>query len=170
MNQYHRISFVLLFVILGFAHATRGQSNEQMRSQAESALQKMSPDEIDRKIKELGLTREEATRRAAELNISLDDYLTRKGQATTIPGSVPTSETTTMELSRVPTTSRTETALPKKKIEVPGFKQRKGVEDLLPFGYEIFQNPPSTFEPTLNVATPESYQLGPGDEVIITVW
>lgn len=27
-----------------------------------------------------------------------------------------------------------------------------------------------TFEPNVNVATPENYRLGPGDEVIIDVW
>jgi protein involved in polysaccharide export with SLBB domain len=170
MNHYLKTTYVFLFAVLVLAQAVRSQSNEQMKSTAESALQRMSPDEIDRKIKELGLTREEAARKASELNISLEDYLTRKVQPSTTTGAVPTSETGVMELSRVPTPSRVEVALLKRKIEIPGFKQRKGVEDLLPFGYEIFQNPPSTFEPTLNVATPESYQLGPGDEVIITVW
>jgi protein involved in polysaccharide export with SLBB domain len=170
MNHYLKTSFVFLIVLLALAPAVRPQSNEQMKSTAESALQRMSPDEIDRKIKELGLTREEASQKASELNISLEDYLTRKVQPATTTGSVPTSEAGTMQLSKMPTTTRQEAALPKKKVEVPGFKLRKGVEDLLPFGYEIFQNPPSTFEPTLNVATPESYQLGPGDEVIITVW
>ncbi len=27
-----------------------------------------------------------------------------------------------------------------------------------------------TFEPNVNVATPENYRLGPGDEVIIDIW
>ncbi len=170
MNIYLKASFVFFIVLFALAPAVRAQSNEQMKATAESALQRMSPDEIDRKIRELGLTREEAARKASELNISLEDYLTRKVQPSTTTGSVPSTQTGTMELSRVPTITRQEAALPKKKVEVPGFKQRKGVDDLLPFGYEIFQNPPSTFEPTLNVATPESYQLGPGDEVIITVW
>ena len=38
------------------------------------------------------------------------------------------------------------------------------------FGHNIFSNENLTFEPSVNVATPIDYQLGPGDEVIIDVW
>lgn len=38
------------------------------------------------------------------------------------------------------------------------------------FGHNLFDNPNLTFEPNINVATPSSYSLGPGDEVIIDVW
>ena len=38
------------------------------------------------------------------------------------------------------------------------------------FGHNIFDNPNLTFEPSMNIATPLNYRLGPGDEVIIDVW
>ena len=38
------------------------------------------------------------------------------------------------------------------------------------FGHSVFSNEKLTFEPNLNIATPESYRLGPGDEVIIDIW
>lgn len=38
------------------------------------------------------------------------------------------------------------------------------------FGREIFNNELLTFEPNLNIATPENYVLGPGDEVIVDIW
>ena len=38
------------------------------------------------------------------------------------------------------------------------------------YGHDLFDNPNLTFEPNINVATPSSYSLGPGDEVIIDVW
>lgn len=38
------------------------------------------------------------------------------------------------------------------------------------FGREIFNNNRLTFEPQLNIATPDHYILGPGDEVIIDIW
>ncbi len=38
------------------------------------------------------------------------------------------------------------------------------------FGRNVFSNKNLTFEPNINVATPLSYRLGPGDEVIIDVW
>ena len=41
--------------------------------------------------------------------------------------------------------------------------------DGLVFGRNIFSGG-LTFEPNLNIATPDNYMLGPGDEVIIDVW
>lgn len=38
------------------------------------------------------------------------------------------------------------------------------------FGHNMFANKNLVFEPNMNMATPENYCLGPGDEVIIDVW
>ena len=38
------------------------------------------------------------------------------------------------------------------------------------FGRSIFNTRNLTFEPSMNLATPPSYRLGPGDEVIIDIW
>lgn len=42
---------------------------------------------------------------------------------------------------------------------------------LLPvFGMDVFQNKYLNFEPSLNIATPKDYQVGPGDQIVIDVW
>ena len=38
------------------------------------------------------------------------------------------------------------------------------------FGRNIFNTKNLTFEPSVNLATPSNYRLGPGDEVIIDIW
>jgi protein involved in polysaccharide export with SLBB domain len=38
------------------------------------------------------------------------------------------------------------------------------------FGEDLFRSEDLTFAPTLNIPTPENYQVGPGDELIIDVW
>lgn len=38
------------------------------------------------------------------------------------------------------------------------------------FGYDFFSNPNISFTPNLNLATPATYQLGPGDEILIDIW
>ncbi|MBQ7812013.1 MAG: SLBB domain-containing protein [Bacteroidales bacterium] len=44
------------------------------------------------------------------------------------------------------------------------------VDSTLVFGRNIFSNRNLTFAPSDNLATPENYKLGPGDEVIIDIW
>ena len=50
--------------------------------------------------------------------------------------------------------------------------REKTVTDTLPkiFGSEFFLNPNITLAPALNLATPKNYQLGPGDEISISVY
>ena len=38
------------------------------------------------------------------------------------------------------------------------------------FGSDFFNNPNISSTPQLNIATPESYELGPGDELAISIW
>lgn len=38
------------------------------------------------------------------------------------------------------------------------------------FGQNVFTNRSLSFEPNENVATPQNYRLGPGDEVVIDIW
>ena len=46
-----------------------------------------------------------------------------------------------------------------------GYAEQKEI-----FGHNLFNGVNLTFEPNENVATPEDYKLGPGDEVVIEVW
>ena len=38
------------------------------------------------------------------------------------------------------------------------------------YGHDLFDSKQLTFEPNANMATPQNYRLGPGDEVIIDIW
>lgn len=38
------------------------------------------------------------------------------------------------------------------------------------FGMDFFKNPKISFTPNLNMPTPENYQIGPGDELLVEVW
>jgi NAD(P)-dependent dehydrogenase (short-subunit alcohol dehydrogenase family) len=43
-------------------------------------------------------------------------------------------------------------------------------KDNLIFGYDFFTNPNISFTPNINLATPATCQLGPGDELLIDIW
>lgn len=49
-------------------------------------------------------------------------------------------------------------------------RKRTVPDSLRKFGHNIFVDRELTFEPNENLATPENYQLGPGDEVFIDIW
>ncbi|PAU93153.1 hypothetical protein CK503_13420 [Aliifodinibius salipaludis] len=38
------------------------------------------------------------------------------------------------------------------------------------FGFELFRNSSTSFQPALNIPTPQDYQLGPGDQLFIDIW
>ena len=47
---------------------------------------------------------------------------------------------------------------------------KTGPDSLKVFGRDIFNNKLLSFEPNMNIATPQNYVLGPGDEVIVDVY
>ena len=48
--------------------------------------------------------------------------------------------------------------------------QQYGTEALKPFGYELFDEEPSTFAPVSDVPVPADYVLGPGDQITIQLF
>lgn len=45
-----------------------------------------------------------------------------------------------------------------------------GAKENLVYGRNIFDTKNLTFEPSVNLATPPNYRLGPGDEIIVDIW
>jgi protein involved in polysaccharide export with SLBB domain len=148
----------------------------------------MTPAEIDQKLKELGLTREDAIAKAREYGITLEDYLSR---LRVVPGAesqdafsgrgeqmlkgdprLDVRRSTYQYLGDLDTMAAARRALRlKKRIPVPGFEARYGVDSLLqPYGFEIFEYESSFFTPSASSAPPPSYALGPGDEITVTLW
>lgn len=55
-------------------------------------------------------------------------------------------------------------------LENPQPDSRELAQENQVFGRNIFNTKNLTFEPSVNIATPPNYRLGPGDEVIIDIW
>ena len=49
-------------------------------------------------------------------------------------------------------------------------RQEEAGEKKTVFGHDIFNNRLLTFEPNMNIATPQNYVLGPGDQLIIEIY
>jgi len=53
---------------------------------------------------------------------------------------------------------------------VKAINQTQKSNKLKIFGAAFFSNPSVSFNPQLNLATPDNYQLGPGDQITIEIW
>ncbi len=121
------------------------------------------------------MTQEELKKKAQEMGFSLEDYLKLQQQMQSVQSQVPQK---TPELSKglhekektpnpkiVPPVNK-----PPESYFVPAFKGRIHADSLPAFGYNIFSTSPTAFETSLNVPVPANYVVGPGDEIIITMW
>jgi len=161
-------SCLILLILSLFFAPLFGQTKEQ----AEGQLQTMTPEQIDKKIQELGLTKEEAIQKAKGYGIGLEQFLQKapSSEQSTVP-KAGQEEPESRGLSRLSAAAQDSILRAARvKQEIPGFRGRTGTEKVVPFGYDIFQASAATFETSPNVPPPPSYILGPGDEVIITVW
>jgi polysaccharide export outer membrane protein len=144
------------------------------KRQTEDHLTQMTPEEVEKKLKELGITREEALRLARAQGLSLEDII--RGTEEPSPSDlddrplrflVPAKERVGKKIEA----DSLKEMVSREKLIVPGFTDRPSLIDtLLPFGYDVFRNRGASFETAQNIATPASYALGPGDEVTISVW
>ncbi len=54
--------------------------------------------------------------------------------------------------------------------ELDEIKKEELIQGIKPFGYDVFSNAPFTFAPTMDIAIPEGYIIGPGDKLSIQVF
>lgn len=155
--------FSFLLVAGGVVSSGFAQQRQQLKQQAETELGKMTSEEIDRKIKELGMTRSEAAQKASELGISLEQYL-----SATKSSSKPSEPKQTPE-ERIES-GRDSVLVAPIGSPRPVRSDPEGAFGLRYFGYDIFSEVPEAFEPTAAGPVDPEYLIGPGDVLKISVW
>jgi len=169
------------------------QTKDQLKQQAESQLGRMSPEEIDAKIKQFGLTREQADAKAKELGIDLETYLRRRATETTSTAPAATAQGTTTPITTstegiieqikvAPVTAAPEQTTPAP-VAAPAIKQMTSAEPPKPvkeespfkgpggipyFGYNLFKTGQSAFEPRTLID--DQYLIGENDVLSISLW
>ncbi len=112
------------------------------------------------------LTPQQIQQRAAQMGYNVDTTQIRQvEQAQSAAGMFGKPAAAPPESLSVPSPS-----FPKLHYFVPAFASRAGADSLPAFGYSVFSYSPTTFQPTQNVPTPTNYVIGPGDELIISLW
>ncbi len=108
---------------------------------------------IKKKASELGVSEEELRKKAGELGYDVTGA---------------TDPDVTEKVTPIPVKQEISAAQQSvSNYKVPEFGSRS---DLNAYGYNIFNYSPSTFEPGLNVPVPRNYVVGPGDEIIVSLW
>ncbi len=165
-NFSRNILFVIAVLLFGLTSPNlfSQQLTSSQKAQAQNQLQSMSPDEIDQKIKQLGLTREEAEKKAKENGIDLQTYLRGSKGA----NSSSTGNNANMLLQSGPLagsmidSASSQTVSPKR--ELPTSK------GLSYFGYDVFLYTPSSFEPSAVGPIDPEYIIGPEDVLRVSIW
>jgi protein involved in polysaccharide export with SLBB domain len=118
------------------------------------------------------MTQEEMKKKAEQMGFSLEDYLKLQQQ---LQNSQLQPQQSVTKNSNVKEKQDAPKIIPpvNKPLEsyfVPAFKGRAHADSLPAFGYDIFSTSYSAFETSLNVPVPANYIVGPGDEIVITMW
>lgn len=131
-----------------------------------------------------------AQKKAAEMGISYDQYLklksaydqNQKRRIQTRPGQTETDILKGLNSKQKQLTGRSgQTEMQygmdslamrefmEKEFRAPEFKNRPPADTLDAFGYNIFTYKPTSFEP-IDVPVPSNYVVGPGDELVVSLW
>ena len=154
------------------------QDAEELKRQAEAAGVKSEAEAV-RKAKEAGLTRDQirqALREAGYSDAKAEEIIGGGAASPASGGSGPSYtapsvlDSAAVAPQMVPPPRGT-----MKPEDYPEFTKEiarrvPGAPAILPFGYEIFGYVSSTFEPLVAGPVDPDYPIGPGDEVIISVW
>lgn len=157
------VAFSLLLMGSTTAMAQTGMTDEQVIQYVQEGLaQGKSQQQLMTELAAKGVTEEQALRLKQMYengSISMDSGTTTNKVEDT---SRTRSENTE---SKTP-----EPAANKTKENADAQKVVKELKSEQVFGRNIFTNEKLSFEPNTNMATPENYRLGPGDEIIVDIW
>ena len=117
-------------------------------------LKNMSPDELKKKASEMGYSEEDYLK-----------YQQLKQQTSEVKEKIDTTGYSKTSQTVIPPAPKSPND-----FVVPAFQGRENAASLPAFGYNIFTYSPTTFEPSVNIPAPKNYVVGPGDEIVISLW
>ncbi|WP_294608470.1 SLBB domain-containing protein [uncultured Bacteroides sp.] len=160
--------FFLIFILSGVAMAQQMSDEQVIQYVKEANKSGKSQKQISTELLRRGVTKEQVTRiqqkysgnQATEKNT---DVSTQLRQRTLVDGNVSRRGTSVGDLSESELSDNSFDLKPDSSAIA-----RRTTSQI--FGHDLFTNRNLTFEPSINLATPVNYRLGPGDEVIIDIW
>ena len=165
------LAFLCLMMLSGVVMA-QGMSDEQA-VQAAIELKKAGKSEVDiaASLMKQGVTMEQVQR----IRSQYADQISKAGKDKDVDNAIAGAEDRLRSESDAPAAAEAAPEESTPSVEVAPSAPVQATEALSPtgskvFGRDIFNNGNLTFEPQMNIATPQNYVLGPGDQLIIDVY
>ena len=161
--------YVALVLALVLSSPTDAQTQAQVQ-QAEGQLSKMTPDQIDAKLKELGMSQADAEAKAAQYGIDLQTYLTKYPASSQNQGGSSDSNAPKQPIAPSITAKGDTTAAAANPVQPapPGLPPLTPEEARI-FGLSFFRSAGGNFQPSPSIAD-DQYVVGAGDVLKISLW
>ena len=161
-NEMRYIKITTFFICLMFSiQSISSQSIDQIRNADIDSYSDSQIASYWNKAQQQGYSLEQLELIAKSKGMSSAKFMKLKNRIlnlNTITKTESSSDVTSSETSELET------------FGLDGSESKKDIEQNDLFGYDFFKNPSISFTPNLNLATPTTYQLGPGDELLIDIW
>ena len=158
--KYKKLKLFFLFTFLS-VQLSISQDIEAIKN---ADIDSYSDEQIEmywNKAKEQGLDLEKLELISKSKGVSALQFSKLRSRILSLKSSSSNNKSVTEDANQINTSS---------KIGLDGTENKELFKKSLLFGYDFFNNPSISFTPNLNVATPTTYQLGPGDEILIEIW
>jgi protein involved in polysaccharide export with SLBB domain len=169
--------FFLMFTLSGVAFAQQMSDDQVVQYVKDAQLMGKTQKQITTELMRRGVTKEQVERiqkEAEEAKYGDSQNSTQDGKNARQRGTQTKTTDDKVKGLRTPPEKLTDEQMKMREDSLAMEKRFLPKEEEDPtkqiYGHNIFTNDKLTFEPSLNIATPENYHLGPGDEVIIDVW
>lgn len=188
MNQYLSRIFLLLFLGVSLSLYAQTGGNITLQNLATVKVDELTDDQIRtfwNQAQERGLSMIQLQQMAVQRNMNSQEFAKLKTRIENLPQTSKKSDDKEDELQEERKvfveedwdTSDKDKQEPGKKVQKTGdrtktestTKTKEKVTKSKIFGADLFNNKNLTFEPNLRIATPQNYQLGPDDELLIDV-
>jgi len=169
------IVFITFFLTLGIFELSFSQTEQQIKQRLDQEGISNKTDVLDA-LKKKNMTEDDARRLAKQYGMDYDSFLSTyiSGDATMPVAPVTTNINNTPAENPDNVTNVIITPLSKSditegeiKVDTPPAASEGGLEY---FGYNLFKNIPSSFEPSEIGAIDPGYIIGPGDKLRLSVW
>ena len=153
----------LILLLIFFTSITFSQDISQLKN---VDVNSMSDDQIQTywtKIKKAGYTMEQVAVLGKAKGISATKIAAFKRRVNSL-GAINAAENKAIEANSKAAVANESFGLK------DGQVVKKNTASVSLFGYDFFSNSKVSFTPSINIAVPKNYQIGPGDEIMIDLW